>query len=190
MSFVLALIDEVEIGLAGPPAAGLTASEKSDILADILALETDLATAQADITTIEGDITAIETDIANLQNTTYQFVIDGGGSPVTTGIKGGLSISENGTIYKWRLTTIGGTGSCSIEVLKDTYANYPPADGSDEISGTTGSNNPRISSGTKNESTTMTNWTTAVSEGDELLFNVVSSSTFTQIKITLWVTRS
>lgn len=86
-----------------------------------------------------------------------------------------------GTITAARVLTQGGTGSCVIDVWKDTYANFPPTV-ADTI---TAAAKPTVSSGIKSEDTTLTGWTTSVSEGDILAFHVDSTSTFTNIVVYL-----
>lgn len=79
------------------------------------------------------------------------------------------------------ILTEGGTGSCVIDIWKDTYANFPPTD-SDSI---TGGNEPEISSGTSYSDPTLSGWTTALAAGDVVRFHLDSSVTFTRISIFL-----
>jgi len=112
------------------------------------------------------------------------FIIDGGASVITTGVKGFISLPLAGTWKKWRLLSIDGAatvGSIVIDVWKDTYTNYPPAV-ADTI---TASAKPTLSAMNKNESSTLTGWTTAFSVGDILGFNVDSVTTLTKISLVL-----
>ncbi len=53
------------------------------------------------------------------------FVIDGGGSTISTGIAGDIEVPFNCTID--RVTLLADqSGSIVIDIWKDTYANYPP----------------------------------------------------------------
>lgn len=113
------------------------------------------------------------------------YVVDGGGSALTTGVKGDLSIPFSCTITSWRLLA-DQSGSITMDVWKDTYGNYPPIS-TDSI---TGSAAISITSNAKNESSTLTGWTTAITAGDTLRFNVSSVSTITRATLTLNVTRS
>jgi hypothetical protein len=54
-----------------------------------------------------------------------EFIIDGGGSVITTGVKGDLQIPFNCTITAWTLMA-DQSGSIVIAIWKDTLANYPP----------------------------------------------------------------
>ena len=132
---------------------------------------TNRKTAASRIKTYVGTIRAIE------------FVIDGGGSAITTGVKGYLEIPFACTIN--RVTLLADqSGSIVVDVWKDTYANYPPVD-ADSI---TASAVPTISSATKDQDATLTGWTTAISAGDILGFNVDSITTCQRVTISLKVT--
>ncbi|MFN7019897.1 MAG: hypothetical protein ACK4WH_01040 [Phycisphaerales bacterium] len=84
------------------------------------------------------------------------------------------------TIKSWRLTS-DVSGSAVIDIWKDTYANYPPTV-ADTI---TAAAKPTLSSAQKNESSTLTGWTTSISAGDALIFKVDSCSTCTRLYLTL-----
>lgn len=116
---------------------------------------------------------------------TINYVIDGGGAVIATGLKGDLVIDFACTITKW--TLLGDvSGSLVVDVWRDSYANYPPVIG-DVI---TASAKPTISSSTKGQSSTLTGWTTAIAAGDVLRFNVNSASTITRATLALTVTRT
>ena len=83
-------------------------------------------------------------------------------------------------ITSWTLVA-DQTGSIVIDLWKDTYANFPPTV-ADSI---TGSAKPTLSSAVKNQSSTLTGWTTGVSSGDIIRFNVDSASTLTRITLSI-----
>jgi hypothetical protein len=113
---------------------------------------------------------------------TITAIIDGGGSAITIGIKGDLEIPFACTIQ--RVTMLADqTGSIVVDVWKDTYSNYPPVD-ADSI---TASAPPTISAGTKSQNSTLTGWTTAVTSGDILRFNVDSCTAITRVCISMQV---
>ena len=114
-----------------------------------------------------------------------EFVIDGGGATLTTGIKGDLEIPFACTITQWTLLA-DQSGSVVVDIWKDTYANYPPTV-ADTI---TASAKPTISSSTKGQSSTLTGWTTSVSAGDTIRFNIDSVTTIQRVTISLKVTRT
>jgi hypothetical protein len=111
-------------------------------------------------------------------------VLDGGGAALTTGIKLDLEIPFACTVTAWRIVA-DQSGSIVVDVWKDTYANFPPVVG-DSI---TGSEKPTLSSQTKNEDTNLTTWTTAISAGDWLRFNIDSVSTVTRVTLVLTARR-
>jgi hypothetical protein len=116
---------------------------------------------------------------------TITFIIDGGGSAITTGEKGDLTIPFDCVINEWTLLA-DQSGSIVVDIWKDTYANYPPTV-ADTI---TGSAKPTISSSTKGQSSTLTGWTTTITAGDCLAFNVDSASTVQRVTLSLKFTRT
>lgn len=90
-------------------------------------------------------------------------------------------IQTTGTITKWIILTEGGTGSCQIDVWKDTYANYPPT----VLNTITAASKPNVVSSNKAQDTVLTGWTTTVTEGDIIAFKLESSSVFTSVSIDL-----
>ena len=144
--------------------------------------------------TMTGALTLSGDPTANLQAATKQYVdnstptvihktgisIDGGGDEITTGEHGFIYLPFSGTIKSVTLIA-DTTGSIKIDIWKDTYANYPPTD-ADSICG---GNEPEISSGVKYQDTTLTGWTTTVSDGDVLKFNVDSCATITKCTLVL-----
>ena len=113
--------------------------------------------------------------------------INGGGAVITTGIvkPGDLEVPFDCTIVEWRITA-DQSGSIVVDVWKDTYANFPPTV-ADTIAG---SEKPTLSSAQKNEDTNLTTWTTALSKGDWLRFNVDSVSTVTAVTLSITVRRT
>jgi hypothetical protein len=97
----------------------------------------------------------------------------------------GLTIPFNCTINEWTLQA-NVSGSIVIDIWKDTYANFPPTV-ADTI---TGSAKPTISASNKGNSSTLTGWTTTISAGDVLYFNVDSCSTITEATLTMKVTKT
>ena len=116
---------------------------------------------------------------------TLTFIIDGGGSAITTGQKGHLEIPFACTITGWTLVA-DQSGSIVIDVWKDTYANFPPTV-ADTIAG---SEKPTLSTAQKNQDLTLTTWTTAVTAGDILAFNVDSITTVTRVTLSIRVNKS
>lgn len=94
-----------------------------------------------------------------------------------------VRVPYTGTITKVSLLA-DATGSIVIDVWKDTYANYPPTV-ADTIAAAA---KPTLSSVNKSEDATLTGWTTAVTAGDVLKFNVDSVSGLTQVSLLLEIT--
>jgi len=111
---------------------------------------------------------------------TIQVIIDGGGSVITTGIKGDIEIPIACTITAATLL-LDQSGSIVIDIWKDTYANFPPTD-ADSI---TAAAPPTVSTATKSQDTTLTGWTTSITAGDVLRFNVDSITTATRATLSL-----
>jgi hypothetical protein len=116
---------------------------------------------------------------------TITFVIDGGGSAITAGEKGHLEIPFACTITQVTMLA-DQTGSIVVDIWKDSYANFPPTD-ADSI---TASAPPTISSAQKAQDSTLTGWTTSISAGDILAFNVDSCSTIARVTLSLKVEKS
>jgi hypothetical protein len=130
----------------------------------------ELATLDAD-----GKITA-----AQLQPGVINFVIDGGGSAITTGFKGVAMVPFDCTID--RVDVLGNaSGSIVVDIWRDTYANHPPVD-ADSI---TASAPATLSSAVKSRDSTLTGWTKQLNEDDILAFNVDSAATVTSVTVSL-----
>lgn len=130
----------------------------------------ELASLDAD-----GKVTA-----AQLPPAVINFVIDGGGSAITTGLKGFAVVPFDCTIVS--VDVLGNvSGSLVVDIWRDSYANHPPVD-ADSI---TASAPPTLSAAVKSRDTTLTGWTTQLNEGDILAFNVDSATTVSNATIAL-----
>ena len=129
-------------------------------------------------------VTAVKAD-ASLPVATITFIIDGGGAAITTGEKGHLEIPFACTIN--RVTMIGKpSGSIVVDIWKSSYADAPP-DNADSI---TASAPPTITTAEKSQDSTLSGWTTAITAGDILAFNVDSCTTIERVLISLKVTKT
>ena len=108
--------------------------------------------------------------------------IDGGGSPISTGVKGYVQVPFAGTITRWTLLA-DQVGSIVLDVWKDSFANAPPTI-SDSI---TGSEKPTLSSEQDAEDAALTTWMTTVTAGDVFGFNVDSADTLTRVTLVVWI---
>lgn len=119
----------------------------------------------------------------NIVPRVLRFTIDGAGQVIATGPKlVYLSIPITCTITKARLLA-DATGSIVIDVWKDSYANFPPTV-ADTI---TASAKPTLSAARKSEDSTLTGWTTALTEGDILEVNVDSVSGISKVYLDLFI---
>jgi hypothetical protein len=99
---------------------------------------------------------------------------------ISTGVAGDVAVPFAATVTAARLFA-DTSGSIVVNVWKDTYANYPPT-----VSGKiTASAPPTISAATKSADTTLTGWTTSITAGDCLRFNVDSVSSIKRATLIL-----
>ncbi len=109
--------------------------------------------------------------------------VDGGGSVPATGSKGFMQVPYNCTITGWTLLA-DQSGSCQFTVKKSTYSGFPTT------ASIVASAPPILSSAQKATSTTLTGWTTAITLGDVLEFNLDSSATVIRVILQLQVTKT
>ena len=127
----------------------------------------------------------IATTPSSVKTASITIIIDGGGLVITTGIKGYLEIPFACTIN--RVTLLADqSGSIVIDIWKDIYDNFPP-DNADSI---TAADPPTISAAQKSQDSTLTNWTTSITAGEILAFNVDSASTVERVTLALKVTKT
>lgn len=113
------------------------------------------------------------------------YVIDGGGSVISTGYAGGLEVPFDCFVTGWTITAQdGNSGAIVVDVWRDTYANFPPTV-ADTIAG---SEKPTITAtGNKGQDLSLSTWTQALTKGDWLSFNVDSVTTLTRVTVSLRV---
>ncbi len=127
---------------------------------------------------------------ANAALAAIEYIIDGGGSVITTGMKGYLQIPFACTISQSTLLA-DQSGSIVVDVWKCTQAQFDAGAtrpvSTDKI---TASAPPTISSSTKAQDSTLTGWTTSIAAGDILAFNVNSVTTIQRATLALKVTKT
>jgi len=138
--------------------------------------------ASGGILSIEGNALAFASTVAS-KTSAFVYIIDGGGSAITTGSKGSLSIPAGYTITGWRLVA-DASGDAVVDVKKSTYAGFPTT------SSICGADKPTLSTAQKNENLSVTLWTTAVTAGDVLEYVVDSASTVTRLTLTIVATKT
>lgn len=110
-------------------------------------------------------------------------VMDGGGAEITTGIKARIYVPYNCTITAVTMLA-DQTGNAVVDIWKDSYANYPPTIADTIVA----SAPPTISGSNKSQDNTLTGWTTSISAGDTLIFNLDSITNIEYLVIVLTVT--
>lgn len=118
----------------------------------------------------------------DLISDTIQFIIDGGGTTITTGEKGHIEVPFNCEVIGWSVFA-NQPGSIVVDIWKGTYANFPPTV-ADTI---TGSEKPTLSAATKNQDLTLSTWTPALTKGQVLAYNVDSVTSVQRVTISLHV---
>lgn len=109
------------------------------------------------------------------------ITVDGAGTAVTTGAKGFRSFPVAGTITGARLIA-DVAGNVVFDVKKSTYAAFPTQ------SSIVASAPPTLSAVQKNEDTTLTGWTTAITAGDILGFEITGTpATITRVTLELTI---
>lgn len=169
-------------GLTG---GGTLAADRT-IALDLNALTEDTVPLTSDFI-VTYDVSASDHKKAKPQNfpgntRNVYFVVDGGGSVITTGLKGDLQIPFACTILEVTMLA-DQSGSIVVDIWKDSYANYPPTIADTIVAAA----KPTISSALKSLDATLTGWTVAVAAGDILRYNVDSITTLTRVAINLKV---
>jgi hypothetical protein len=109
-----------------------------------------------------------------------EIIIDGGASPISTGLKAILEIPF--LCYIQGVTLLADVvGSIVIDIWKSTYASYPPTVLNTILSGA----KPSISAAIKSQNFTLTGWDIAISPGDILAFNVDMASVVKRVTLSL-----
>jgi hypothetical protein len=111
----------------------------------------------------------------------FGVTFDGQGGVISAGKTDWICIPYNCTITGWEIYG-DTTGSCVIDIWKDTYANFPPTVG-DTIAGT---EKPTLSSARKNRDLSLTSFSTSVTAGDCIMFYVESCSVLTKINLIIY----
>ena len=112
------------------------------------------------------------------------FIIDGGGSAITTGGKGHLEVPFTCTLQQVSLLA-DQSGFIKVDVWKDTYDHYPPTNG-DSICG---GNEPEIAGERKYRDSALSGWIKVLNRGDILAFNIDSCTAITRAVICLKVAK-
>ena len=128
--------------------------------------------------------TGITTATNGITVSAIEFIIDGGGSVITTGTKGYLEVPFACTVNQWTVLA-DQSGSITLDVYSDTYANYGT-----NTSMVGAGTKPTISAATKGQSAPTSWTTTSIAAGNIIGFNVATVATVTRVTVSLKVTRT
>jgi hypothetical protein len=118
-----------------------------------------------------------------------EFVMDGGGAQLGTGLRGILQVPFAGLITG--VSVLGDqSGSVVVDIWKCSNANYAPPTHPAVADSITASALPTITAGTKYSDNVLTGWTKSFSANDVFAYNINSISNFTRLAICLTVTKT
>jgi hypothetical protein len=115
----------------------------------------------------------------------FGITIDGGGSAITTGVKGSVLVPYDCYITSWSVVS-DVSGSIVVDVWKGASPYVIPTSAAQSIAG---SEKPTLSSQQINTDLSLTTWTTPLVLGNVLVFNVDSASTLTRATIQINVVK-
>jgi len=113
-----------------------------------------------------------------------EFVMDGGGTTIPTGVKGDLEVPFNCVISRATLVA-DETTTTVVDVWKAPYASFPPT----VANSITGGSPPTISGALDAQDSVLAGWTTMVNAGDILRYNLVSNSAAQRVTLSLKATK-
>ena len=107
---------------------------------------------------------------------------------VTNGTTGYAQVPYNGTITGWTLVSTSASGSCTVTVFKDTFANYPPTSPTDNIFTV----QPALVSQIKNQdlAPTFVGSQATVAAGDWIGFTISGVALVSWVNLTLSITKT
>lgn len=111
-------------------------------------------------------------------NGAMNFIIDGGSSVITTGLKGYVEWSFNAIITGWTILA-DQVGSIVVDVWKDSYGNFAPTV-ADSIAGL---EKPTIVTAIKNQDLSLSSFQTIVTSGDIWAINVDSITNIQKVTV-------
>lgn len=117
---------------------------------------------------------------SGISKKTFGITIDGAGSDITTGVKSDIVIPYNMTITGWTIVSQQ-IGSIVIDVWKSNYSSFPP----NALSSIASTQKPNLSESSKNQNFSLTAWTTNISPGDIIRFNVDSCDGISNVTLVI-----
>lgn len=137
-------------------------------------------------TATNGAAAFAKANSANLlaSNVVIVYVIDGGGSAITTGEKGYIEVPFPCSINNVTIM-LDQSGSINVVIQKAAYANFPPV-----AANTINGSGFTVSTATKNQIQSSVITTTSIAAGDILGFNVASATTATRATVSIKATKT
>lgn len=127
--------------------------------------------------------------LASVLPGSIEFLIDGAGGTIAAQTWGYLTVPFNATLTSATLLA-DQTGSIIVNVWKCTYAAFNPPTTPAAANSITSATPPTISAAKKSQDAALAGWTTDLSEGDVLAFQVPSTPTaITRVTLSLNLTR-
>lgn len=113
-----------------------------------------------------------------------EFIIDGGGSVITSGPKGHLEIPFPANIN--RVTLLGDqSGNITVDILKDSYSNFPPTAVDSICSGA----QPSLSASDRYQDSVLSGWVKSIASGDILAYDANIASNIQRCTVSLGVNK-
>ena len=103
---------------------------------------------------------------------TINFVVDAGSAPMSSGIKGDMTLDVTGKVISWMIIA-DQDGQIQFDIHKSDFANYP------NFASICGTERPQLgdittgATGRINRNTTISSWSPTLNSGDILEFEVV-----------------
>lgn len=169
-----------------------TVSDQTNTLLPLLNKATGLANSIA-VTDFAVNIVAAlpgaATAFAPFASAAPTIIIDGGGTGILPGMKGYIPVPFAATITG--VTAYADqSGSFQISIYKCTAAQFDAGATHPVVGDSVVAAAPvKVTAGTKYSDTTLAGWTTAITAGDVLAFNVDSASGPARITVSLAITR-
>lgn len=103
--------------------------------------------------------------------TDIEFIINGGGAYISPGVKGALTIPEWVEVNSWVMLSPA-VGNVQIDIWKITLDEYLAGTIPTAANSITGSDIPRLVGQSAASSTSLTGWTTSISQNDVIVYHV------------------